>query len=196
MFTSRAEYRILLRQDNADVRLTPKGYELGLASKERLDQTYQKIEKANTIIKHFKSHGVEPDAVNPYLESLDSKPLSQKIKLFSVLSRPQIDTDGLRSNLPELNSYLSNFTSEEVEAAEILMKYEGYIERESEVADKITRLESITLSDKLDYSTIKSLGTEAKEKLNKIKPKTIGQASRISGVNPSDISILMIHLGR
>ncbi|MBK9673505.1 MAG: tRNA uridine-5-carboxymethylaminomethyl(34) synthesis enzyme MnmG [Bacteroidetes bacterium] len=196
MFTSRAEYRILLRQDNADIRLTPKAYELGLASKERLNRVEQKMQASKLITNYFKQTSAEPETVNTYLASVDSAPINQKVKYFSILSRPNISTVALSNSDPELNLFLKNFDSECIEQAEILMKYEGYIFKEQEMVDKQNRLESLELHHILDYKNIPSLSAEAKDKLNKVKPKTIGQASRISGISPADISVLMIYMGR
>lgn len=196
MFTSRAEYRILLRQDNADIRLTPKAYELGLASKERLNRVEQKMQASKLITNYFKQTSAEPEIVNSYLASVDSALIIQKAKYFSILSRPNISIVGLSNCDPELNLFLKNFDSECIEQAEILMKYEGYIFKEQEMVDKQNRLESLELHHILDYKNIPSLSAEAKDKLNKVKPKTIGQASRISGISPADISVLMIYMGR
>lgn len=196
MFTSRAEYRILLRQDNADIRLTPKAYELGLASKERLNRVEQKMQASKLITNYFKQTSAEPETVNTYLASVDSAPINQKVKYFSILSRPNISIVALSKSDPELNLFLKNFDSECIEQAEILMKYEGYIFKEQEMVDKQNRLESLELHHILDYKNIPSLSAEAKDKLNKVKPKTIGQASRISGISPADISVLMIYMGR
>ncbi|MBK9798963.1 MAG: tRNA uridine-5-carboxymethylaminomethyl(34) synthesis enzyme MnmG [Bacteroidetes bacterium] len=196
MFTSRAEYRILLRQDNADIRLTPKAYELGLASKERLLRVEQKMQASKQITNYFKQTSAEPETVNTYLASVDSAPINQKVKYFSILSRPNISIVALSNSDPELNLFLKNFDSECIEQAEILMKYEGYIFKEQEMVDKQNRLESLELHHILDYKNIPSLSAEAKDKLNKVKPKTIGQASRISGISPADISVLMIYMGR
>jgi tRNA uridine 5-carboxymethylaminomethyl modification enzyme len=196
MFTSRAEYRILLRQDNADIRLTPKAYELGLASRERYDRVLSKQDNAKKIIDFFKKHSVEPGDMNPILEEIGSAPINQKVKIFGVLTRPNIDIYAFSRASVVIDSFLKNFDEESIEQAEILMKYEGYISRENEIADKMLRLEDIVLHEDFDYKRLTSLSTEAREKLNKIKPRTIGQASRISGVSPSDISILMVYLGR
>ena len=196
MFTSRAEFRILLRQDNADIRLTPKGYEIGLASKERMDRVEEKIAASKKIEEYFKQISAEPEVVNSFLESVESSPINQKIRYFNILSRPNISIKGLESADKKLKSFLSNFDSECIEQAEILMKYEGYIEKEKEMVEKQARLENLELHHIFDYKAISSLSAEAKDKLNKIKPKTIGQASRISGISPADISVLMIHMGR
>ena len=196
MFTSRAEYRILLRQDNADIRLTPKAYELGLASKDRLTRVEQKMQASKLITNYFKQTSAEPETVNSYLASLDSALINQKVKYFSILSRPNISIIGLSNSDTELSKFLENFDGECIEQAEILMKYEGYISKEQEMVDKQNRLENLELHHIVDYKNIPSLSAEAKDKLNKVKPKTIGQASRISGISPADISVLMIYMGR
>lgn len=196
MFTSRAEYRILLRQDNADVRLTPKAHELGLASKERLEKVTQKIKQAQEIIKYFKTESIEPSEINPVLEAIESPPTNQKVKMFGVLSRPNITLLDFALYSPKVKEFISKYNYESIEQAEILMKYEGYISKENEMAEKMLRLDYINLHEDFNYHQLTSLSTEAREKLSKIRPRTIGQASRISGVNPSDISILMIYLGR
>ncbi len=197
MFTSRAEFRILLRQDNADLRLTPLAAQLGMENMEgRLQRATEKKDAAFAIERHFKEENAGPDEANGYLESLGSAPIRQKVKLSQLLSRPQIEVPGLRAALPRLNQYLQRFETEFIELAEINMKYEGYIERERELADKMSRLEDLRLYDSFDYNALTALSIEARQKLTKIKPRTIGQASRISGVSPSDISILLVHVGR
>jgi tRNA uridine 5-carboxymethylaminomethyl modification enzyme len=196
MFTSRAEFRLLLRQDNADVRLTPKGFELGLASKERLDNAHSKTLHAQKIIKFFKEESISPEEMNPLLAVKDSALLSQKVKMFGVLSRPRLELGDFVLSSKKVEEFISNFASDAIEQAEILMKYEGYILKESDMAEKLLRLEDIFLHDEFNYKQLSSLSTEAKEKLSKIKPKTLGQASRISGINPSDISVLLVYLGR
>jgi tRNA uridine 5-carboxymethylaminomethyl modification enzyme len=196
MFTSRAEYRLLLRQDNADVRLTALSNKLGLASQQRLDKVNSKIEGYTKIINYFKNTSAEPDLLNPYLESIASAPLTQKWRYFNVLSRPNISISDIQKIDEGLNNFLSEYNTETIEQAEILMKYEGYIEREKENADKLKRLEEYKINADFDYDTIKSLGAEAIEKFKKFKPATIGQASRISGINPADVSVLLVYLGR
>lgn len=196
MFTSRAEYRILLRQDNADIRLTPKSYELGLAKKERLQRVNLKQKQTQEIISYFKKESIDPEEINPALEAIGSSPISQKVKMFGVLTRPIITLLDFAIHSPKVKDFISKYDLESIEQAEILMKYEGYISREHELADKQTRLEDLILHDDFDYKRLTSLSTEAREKLTKIRPRTIGQASRISGITPSDISILMVYLGR
>jgi len=197
MFTSRAEYRILLRQDNADIRLTPLVHQLGMQSlDERMERVRAKIAAAEAIEKYFERTSVAPEAINGYLESKDSAPLRQKMKLHPVLLRPNVSMTELRQTLPELNDFLSQYNDEFIELAEINMKYEGYIKREREQVEKMNRLEEVRLLENFDYSKIVSLSAEAREKLNRIKPRTVGQASRISGVSPADISVLLVHMGR
>jgi tRNA uridine 5-carboxymethylaminomethyl modification enzyme len=196
MFTSRAEYRLLLRQDNADVRLTPISHALGLASKERFETVTNKVERYNEVISYFKNTSAEPEVINPFLESIKSATINQKIRYHNILSRPNISIPDMVQNDPLLNEAMKSYSKEILEQAEILMKYEGYIERESENADKLKRLEDLLISPEFNFDTIGGLGAEAKEKLKKFKPATIGQASRISGINPADVSVLLIHLGR
>ena len=196
MFTSRAEYRLLLRQDNADIRLTPLSYKLGLANKDRLNRVETKIDGANKIINYFKNNSADPNTLNPFLESVNSAPLSQKTRYFNVLSRPNVSAAQLMEHDTLLLNEMSVFDKETIEQAEILMKYEGYIEREKENAEKQIRLEELFIKPDFNYNSIKSLGAEAIEKFIKYKPQTIGQASRISGINPADISVLLVYLGR
>jgi tRNA uridine 5-carboxymethylaminomethyl modification enzyme len=198
MFTSRAEYRILLRQDNADVRLTPLSHAIGLASDERLKRVEGKQQNVQLLDKYLNQTGVDPDILNSYLATTGSPDVKQKIKIASVVSRPQVTLNGLIEYIPELKQFVSdNLLDEEaIEEAEILLKYDGYIHKEQEVANKLARLEHIELHDNFDYAALKSLSSEAREKLGRIKPRNIGQASRISGISPSDISVLMVYLGR
>jgi tRNA uridine 5-carboxymethylaminomethyl modification enzyme len=198
MFTSRAEYRILLRQDNADLRLSAKAKALGLISSEQHDQVIKKEQQTQWLKKELKSIGITPQEINPHLIQLDSAPISQQVKLSSVLTRPGVTMDMLTnaSNLLS-NTLINNDISEDVVVqTEIQVKYEGYIEREEEIAEKMHRLERVQIPSDLNYAQLKSLSTEAVEKLTQIQPVTIGQASRISGVSPSDISVLLIYLGR
>lgn len=196
MFTSRAEFRILLRQDNADIRLTPLGHKLGLASDARLERVQEKVRAADEIHKYFLNKSVTPDLINPLLEMQGTTAISQRTKLYAILSRPQIDMKLLRSQLPELDTYLGQFDNEFVEQSEIKMKYEGYIEKEQQLVDKMGKLEDVRIIDSFDFRKITSLSHEAREKLSKVRPTTLGQASRISGVSPSDISVLMVYMGR
>ena len=197
MFTSRAEYRTLLRQDNADFRLTPKAFELGLAKEERLIRMEQKFSKSDAMVNFFKETSLKPEEANPILESKGSSPMSQPDKMFKVFSRPQLDLEDFRK-FKKVAAYIEehNLDREIVEQAEIQVKYSGYIEKEKNHADKLTRLEEVIIPDNFDFDKIKSLSIEAKQKLNKIRPKTIAQASRISGVSPSDVSVLLIYMGR
>lgn len=199
MFTSRAEYRILLRQDNADIRLTPLSFEIGLASQDRMNFVNTKINLINSIKKFIKSSSIHPDDVNPSLEKIGSAKISQKVKLESLILRPEISLQRMIHTLPLLQKYffsLDGLKDEILEEVEILIKYENYITKEKEIADKLGKLEHINLKENFDYHSIKSLSFEAREKLNRIKPKTIGQASRISGVSPADISVLLVYVGR
>ncbi len=196
MFTSRAEFRILLRQDNADLRLTPLGHKLGLASDERMARVEEKIRVAAEVQKYFLNESVTPDLVNSMLEEQGTTTISQRTKLHAILSRPQIDMQIMRRQLPELDQYLGQYDNEFVEQAEIKMKYEGYIEKEQQLVDKMGKLEGVRIIDSFDFRKITSLSHEAREKLSKVRPTTLGQASRISGVSPSDISVLMVYMGR
>lgn len=196
MFTSRAEYRILLRQDNADLRLTELGFKLGLADEGRLTRMQEKKAAIASIRKFFEEYGAEPTAINAALIEAGTSVLSQRMKLDKVLARPQVDMNALRKALPEVNDYLGKFDTEFIESAEIEMKYESYIEKELELVQKMHRLEDIRLEADYDYSKLKSLSMEARIKLAKIKPTSLGQASRISGVSPADVSVLLVHMGR
>jgi len=199
MFTSRAEYRILLRQDNADIRLTEYGYQLGLASEERYRLLKEKIKYRDEIIGFFKSYSVAPEQINRTLEGAGTSPLKQKRKLVDVLLRPQIDVYQVKEVIPELQSLYDQLPDRRDEiliASEILIKYSGYIDREKHIANKLNRLEHIKIRGDFDYDSVQSLSTEARQKLKNVQPSTIGQASRISGVSPSDISVLLIYLGR
>lgn len=200
MFTSRAEYRILLRQDDADKRLTEKSYRIGLATQERYDLMKLKYEIIDDLISFTKTYLVKAEKINSYLEQNHLTTLKQSVKLYDLLLRPQFNISTLEKLLPEFSSVISKIDlirrDEILEAAEIQIKYSGYIEREKQIADKLHRLEDIKITDKFEYSKILSLSTEARQKLEKINPKTIGQASRIPGVSPNDINVLLILLGR
>lgn len=195
MFTSRAEYRILLRQDNADIRLTKKGHELGLASNERLEAVNKKIDSTKKIITHFKKQSIHPSEINSLLAELDTAQMSQANKLNNILLRPQVSITDLEK-VDSLKEFLSLFTEEEKQQAEIGIKYESYIEKETESVEKMNRLEDIRIPLTYNFKGLSSLSSEAKEKLTKVQPQTIGQASRISGVSPADISVLMVQFGR
>ncbi|MGL5729828.1 MAG: tRNA uridine-5-carboxymethylaminomethyl(34) synthesis enzyme MnmG [Bacteroidales bacterium] len=199
MFTSRAEYRILLRQDDADMRLTEKGYQLGLATKERYDLLLEKKAHIEHLVEFAKEYSIKAQYINEGLEQLGTSPLKQGVKLFDLILRPQLNIANLSPLIPALQRELDkipNRKEEIIEAAEILIKYSGYIDREKMIADKINRLENIRIKGKFDYSSIKALSTEARQKLSAIDPETIAQASRIPGISPSDINILLILLGR
>ena len=199
MFTSRAEYRILLRQDDADMRLTEKSFKIGLASKERYRQLIEKKEHRDRIINFSRNYSVKAQYINSQLEQMETSPLKQGVKLIDLILRPQLTVKSVASIIPALQDQLEkipNRQEEIIEAAEILMKYEGYIEREQMIADKISRLENIRIKDKFDYNSIKQISIEARQKLARINPDTIAQASRIPGISPSDINILLILLGR
>jgi len=196
MFTSRAEYRILLRQDNADVRLTPKGYELGLASAARLKRVEEKIRNADAIIKFLREQSISPDEANAFLESIETAPINQKVKLNSILGRPGISIWNLIAICKPAEEFLAVYGKEDIEQAEIKIKYEGYIQRESDLADKMQRLDHVVIDEDMNYHQLASLSKEAKEKLSKMRPHSLGQASRISGISPADISVLMIYMGR
>ncbi|MDL2302769.1 tRNA uridine-5-carboxymethylaminomethyl(34) synthesis enzyme MnmG [Dysgonomonas sp. OttesenSCG-928-D17] len=199
MFTSRAEHRILLRQDDADMRLTGKGHAIGLAKQERIDLLNQKKEEIDRIIDFTASYSLKPEYINAGLEELGTSPLKQGMRLKDVITRPQVSIEKIAKYVPafeaELNK-LPNRKEEIMEATEIIIKYDGYIKREQLIADKITRLENIRIKGKFSYENIASLSTEARQKLAKIDPETIAQASRIPGVSPNDISILLVLLGR
>jgi tRNA uridine 5-carboxymethylaminomethyl modification enzyme len=196
MFTSRAEYRLLLRQDNADVRLTPLSHKIGLASDDRLKAVEEKMKHAEEIVSYFKNTSADPAEINPYLESLESASLPQKIRYVNVLSRPNVSIREMAKYSKDLSAFLSSMKEDAIDEAENLIKYENYIEKEKENADKMKRLDSYVIRDDFDYSKVSSLGAEARDKFKKFRPRTIGQASRLSGVNPSDISILLVHLGK
>ena len=205
MFTSRAEYRILLRQDDADMRLTEKSYNLGLADKYRYDLMTSKRQAIDDIINYVKAYSVKAELVNSYFAEHNISPLKQTTKLFDLILRPQLNCGILQALLPDFSVFINNLLAEEklanrkeeiLEAAEILIKYSGYIDREKMIADKLSRLEYINIPASIDYNTLQSLSTEARQKLSSIRPKTIGQASRIPGVSPNDINVLLVLLGR
>ena len=197
MFTSRAEYRIILRQDNADLRLTPIAKSLGMNHMdERMERVNEKVEASKQIEKYFKQKSITPDQVNRYLESKGSTVIKQGQKFVNILLRPQMDLSVLREVIPNMNDELSSFDEESIGLAEVNLKYEGYIKKEQEMVDKMNRLEEVRLKDDFDFHALSALSAEAREKLTEIKPRTIGQASRISGVSPSDISVLLVHVGR
>ncbi len=196
MFTSRAEHRLLLRQDNADERLTPIAHKLGLVNDERLEKVNQKVANAQAIIQFAKDLSVDKDIANPLLEELGTSTISQNARVHNLLGRPQITTEDIRKMSTKFNSYLNEFDRETIEQAEIKIKYDSYFEKELEIIDKMKKMEDKEINPNFDYHTLQSLSKEAREKLMKIKPRTLGQASRISGVTPSDISVLMVHISR
>lgn len=200
MFTSRAEYRILLRQDNADVRLTEKSYKIGLASEKRYKNVLEKIKMCDELIDFINNYSIKPNIINEKLNALGTSELKQSVKLKDLILRPQVKITDLieviLSLKQKIDTFPANIKNEIIEAVEIVIKYSGYIEREKLIAKKITRLENIKLKDDIDYNRFHSISTEAKQKLNKIQPATIGQASRISGVSPSDINVLLVYMGR
>ena len=196
MFTSRAEFRILLRQDNADIRLTEQSNKMGLASDERLKLVEQKTKETQEIIRYFENTSISEKEANQVLESAGTALVQQKVKLSTLITRPQVNIESFVSLHPTTQEALKNYEEDSILQAEILMKYESYIEKEKELAERMQRLEHIPLSTTFDYKQLTALSSEAREKLNKIKPATLGQASRISGINPSDISVLMVSLGR
>tara|TARA_R110002096_G_scaffold386418_2_gene580348 strand:- start:45991 stop:47859 length:1869 start_codon:yes stop_codon:yes gene_type:complete len=197
MFTSRAEYRILLRQDNADQRLTALGHELGLVAEERMTILRDKLSRIDLLRKWLESFSVEPEFVNPILQKNKSSDIRQKVKIINILSRPQIQFENLME-LPEVANFVLDNAIQKTdwEQVEISVKYQGYIDKEKENADKLSRLEDLSIPDNFDYSRLKSLSHEAKEKLTKVKPESIKQAKNISGVNPSDINVLLVYMGR
>jgi len=197
MFTSRAEYRILLRQDNADLRLSPIAHRLGLQGAEsRMERVNAKNRAVAEIDAFFRNASVNPDELNSYLQSVDSALIGQKTKLHNILLRPQVDIPGMAKALPALANFLGAYEPEFIEMAEINIKYDGYIRKEEEMVSRMARLEDLQLQADFDYSSINGLSIEARQKLAHTRPRTIGQASRISGVNPADVSVLLVHLGR
>jgi len=196
MFTSRAEHRLLLRQDNADIRLSPIGHELGLINDARLDKVNAKIKNSDDIVAYTKSRSLNPEHVNSLLESLETSPISQGAKLFALLSRPQVNFNDLRKADGGLDELLSAYDKETIEQAEIKIKYESYFEKELDIVERMKKMEDREINTEFNYHSLSSLSKEAREKLMKIKPRTLGQASRISGVSPSDISVIMVHMSR
>jgi tRNA uridine 5-carboxymethylaminomethyl modification enzyme len=196
MFTSRAEFRTLLRQDNADLRLTELSYRLGLASQERMERVIEKkddVEKIKLVLNEFM---VDPAEINNYLESINSATITERQKAEKLLLRPDIQLNDLITQLPKLRESLAQFSVETIEQASIQVKYDVYIEKEKELVQKMSQLENLEIPENFDFKKIQALGNEAREKLTKVKPRTLGQASRISGINPSDVQILMVYMGR
>ena len=196
MFTSRAEYRTLLRQDNADIRLTERSFRMGLASQERMEKVIAKKEGVQELMKFLKECAVEPEEINPYLASLDSAPIPQKQRLSQILLRPNVSMAGLIQSTDKLKAFAVKFAAEVQEQAEIQVKYDTYMAKERDLVEKMSQLEELVIPDTFNYEKLMSLSTEARQKFNKIRPRTLGQASRISGVNPSDVQILMVYMGR
>jgi tRNA uridine 5-carboxymethylaminomethyl modification enzyme len=196
MFTSRAEFRTLLRQDNADLRLTEKSYRLGLAAQQRMDKVLAKKHDVESIKKILNNFAIEPTDINPWFEKIGSASISEKQKAQKILLRPSVELMDLIKAVPQLNDVLKGFSSESIEQASIQVKYEVYIEKEKELVARMNQLEDLTIPENFDYHKIHALGNEAREKLTRIKPTTLGQASRISGINPSDVQILMVYMGR
>lgn len=197
MFTSRAEYRTLLRQDNADVRLTPKGYALGLASEERMNRVIEKNQKVEKLIEFLQESSITPAFINPILESKESAPINQSMKMFKIAARPQLTFDDIKT-FPGVSDFILKHELDEemLNQVDIYIKYSGYIDKEKNNADKLNRLENIKIPRTFDYNKVKNISIEARQKLIKIQPETISQASRISGVSPSDISVLLVYMGR
>ena len=194
MFTSRAEHRLLLRQDNADIRLTPLAYKLGLVGEERLKKVQDKIDNSNNIIEYLKQNSTNLEKMNTVLAEVGSSALAQKTRLSNVLARPQVSIQDIVKGDEAFAQYVSQFDNETIEQAEINMKYESYFEKEIEIVNRMKKMEDREINPDFDYSLLTSLSIEARQKLGKVKPRTLGQASRISGVSPSDISVLMVHM--
>jgi tRNA uridine 5-carboxymethylaminomethyl modification enzyme len=196
MFTSRAEYRILLRQDNADLRLTEKGYNLGLATEERYATMVSKRDNINLLLKDLAKSRVVPEVVNSGLELLNTATITEKTPAINLIRRPNFGLKNIREIDPEMNTLLASYAEDEIEQSEIQIKYEAYIDREQKLAEKIESLEDYKIKPDFDYDRVKALSSEAREKLKRMKPETIGQISRISGVSPADVSILTVYLGK
>lgn len=196
MFTSRAEHRLLLRQDNADIRLSPIGHSLGLISNERMEIVNKKVSNSDAMVEFSKKQGIGMEEANSLLEELGTSPLNQNVRLFNLISRPQVNIEQLRTASEALDDYLKDFDRDTIQQAEIKIKYESYFEKEQEIVNKMQKMEDRDINPDFDYGQLVSLSKEAREKLLKIKPRTLGQASRISGVSPSDISVLMVHISR
>lgn len=196
MFTSRAEFRTLLRQDNADLRLTEASYRMGLASQERMDKVLQKRAEVEAIKIELKKINIEPAEINRFFESIGSAPITEKQRLEKIVLRPSLSLKDLMRQVSKVKEALQAFSAEAIEQAEIQTKYQVYIDKEKELVDRMRQMEDLEIPEKFDYQRIVSLGAEAKEKLNRVKPRTLGQASRISGINPADVQILMVYMGR
>jgi tRNA uridine 5-carboxymethylaminomethyl modification enzyme len=196
MFTSRAEFRTLLRQDNADLRLTELSYRLGLASQERMDRVLLKKKEVEDIKGVLSEVALEPEEVNPYFEKINSAQINERQKAAKILLRPSVSLPDLIKHSSKLVEQIDGYNSESIEQAEIQVKYQVYIDKEKDLVVRMRQLEDLEIPEHFDYQRIISLGAEAREKLNRVKPKTLGQASRISGINPSDVQILMVFMGR
>ena len=196
MFSSRADFRTLLRQDNADLPLTEISYRLGLASQERMEKVRSKREGVDQVKSIMKEYAVEPEEINTFLETVGSAPLNQKQRLAQLLLRPNLELQQLINASPKLAGVLGSYNADTLQQAEIQVKYDTYINKEKELVDRMSQLEELVIPDSFNYEKIISLSNEARQKFNKIRPRTLGQASRISGVNPSDVQILMVYMGR
>jgi tRNA uridine 5-carboxymethylaminomethyl modification enzyme len=196
MFTSRAEFRTILRQDNADIRLTQKGHDIGLASSERLENVKRKIENSDKLYKQLVGTKISPEDINSFLNQNDSALIKEKTTYYNLLKRPELNISILKSANSTISNIISTYQKDEIEQAEIKIKYEKYIEKELLLAQKLTKFDDLKINPDFDYETLKSISIEARQKLKKIQPLTLGQASRISGVSPADISVIMLHLGR
>ena len=196
MFTSRAEYRLLLRQDNADLRLTKIGHQIGLADEQRLQKVQKKEHHVNCIINDLRQKKIQPEEINAALEAIGSAPIKEKASFFSLIKRPELSSLQLATIAPELANYFDKYSFEEIEEAEILIKYEDYLEKEKRTAQRVEELDDFKIREDFDYDFVKALSLEGREKLKKIRPHTLGQATRISGVSPADVSVLMVYLGR
>ncbi|VTQ08672.1 tRNA uridine-5-carboxymethylaminomethyl(34) synthesis enzyme MnmG [Sphingobacterium daejeonense] len=194
MFTSRAEHRLLLRQDNADIRLTPMAHKLGLVSDERLQKVNDKINNSDRIVDYLKNNSIGTSEMNPILEEKGSSPITQKSRLFGILSRPQIEIEDIIKADKDFAEFITNFDEDNIEQAGIKVKYDSYFEKEMEIVNKMKKMEDKEINPEFDYNSLTSLSIEARQKLLKVKPRTLGQASRISGVSPADISVLMVHM--
>ncbi|SMO53334.1 tRNA uridine-5-carboxymethylaminomethyl(34) synthesis enzyme MnmG [Solitalea koreensis] len=196
MFTSRAEHRLLLRQDNADIRLTPYAHQLGLISDERLEIVQNKVKNSDDIVSFMRNKSVEPGEINSLLQEKETSPIQQNTKVFNLLSRPQIDIADLVNNYAPLKEFVNGFDKETIEQAEIKVKYDSYFEKELDMVSKLQRMDNQEINPEFNYDQLVSLSKESREKLKKIKPRTLGQASRISGVSPADVSVLMVHISK
>jgi tRNA uridine 5-carboxymethylaminomethyl modification enzyme len=196
MFTSRAEFRTILRQDNADIRLTSKGYEIGLACIDRLNKVKKKIEKSDELYKILGESKINPNEVNDFLASHKSANIREKTSFYNLLKRPELNIENIRNGNNIFENIVNEYTKDELEQTEIKIKYEKYIEKELMLAEKLTKFDDLKINPDFAYENLKSISIEARQKLKKLKPITLGQASRISGVSPADISVIMLHLGR